>query len=112
MRLSRCALRLAPLIACGCASLQTIPLDTEARSLPATSSIVLKDGQRLELRDGRVTRDSVIGIHARLRRAIPRDSVASVQGRVSPSAVPFVMLGALLAGLVILITTADFGSSS
>jgi hypothetical protein len=36
---------------------------------------------------------------------VPRDSVVSVQERVSPSPVPLAMLGALVAGVVVLITT-------
>ena len=65
----------------------------------------MSSGERLEWRDGRVTRDSVIGIHSRLRRAIPRDSVVSVEQRVSPSPVSFVMLGALAASVTALVLT-------
>jgi hypothetical protein len=103
--LSRSSLLLAAMIVVGCSSLRSAQLGPEPRSLSATSWIVLKSGDRIELRDGRVTPDSVIGIQSRLHRAIPRDSVVSVEERVSPSPVPLAMLGALVAGVVVLVTT-------
>ena len=88
----RRTLMLAPSISLGCSSMKPVQIGPEPRSLASSSWIVLKSGERKELRDGRLTRDSVIGIQARLRRAIPRDSVVSVEQRVNPSPVPFVML--------------------
>jgi hypothetical protein len=107
----RRTLVLVPLISLGCSSMQPVSLGPEPRSLASSSWIVVKSGERMELRDGRLTRDSLIGIHARTRRAIPRDSVISVEQRVNPSPVPLVMAGALLAGVVVLVTTADYGSN-
>jgi hypothetical protein len=98
---------LVSLIACGCASVRPVQLGTAPRSLPSSSWVSLRNGERVELRDGRVTADSVIGIHARLRRAIPRDSVVTVEARENPSAVPFVMLGALAVGVAVLVLTSD-----
>ena len=86
---------LTVLLLSGCSSMKPVQLGPEPRRLSSSSWIVLSNGERLELRDGRVTRDSVVGIYGRLHRAIPRDSVVSVEQREKPSAVPFVMLGAL-----------------
>jgi len=86
---------LAVALASGCSSMKLVQLGPEPRRLSSSRWIVLGNGERLELRDGRVTRDSVVGIYGRLHRAIPRDSVVSVEQRENPSAVPFVMLGAL-----------------
>jgi hypothetical protein len=107
----RRTLVLVPLISLGCSSLKTVSLGPEPRSLASSSWIVVKGGERMELRDSRLTRDSLIGIHARARRAIPRDSVVSVEQRVGPSPIPLVMAGALLAGVIALYATADFGSN-
>ena len=98
---------LVPLISLGCSSMHLVQLGPEPRPLAASSWIVLKSGERKELRDGRLTRDSLIGIQARLRRAIPRDSVVSVEQRVGPSLVPSVMLGGLVVGVAYLLATAD-----
>jgi hypothetical protein len=105
----RRTLMLVPLLSLGCSSMKPVALGPEPRSLASSSWIVVKSGERLELRDGRVTRDSLIGIRARARRAIPRDSVVSVEQRVNPSPVPFVMLGGLLVGAAYLVLTADLG---
>ena len=110
-RASRWILAL-PAVALGCSSMRSAQLGPEPRQLPTTSWIVMKNGERLELRDGRVTRDSVVGIRARLHRAIPRDSVVSVEERVGPSPVPFVMLGALVAGVAVLVLTEPLGLST
>jgi hypothetical protein len=103
----RRTLVLVPLLSLGCSSMKPVYLGPEPRSLASSSWIIVKSGERMELRDGRLTRDSLIGIHARLRRAIPRDSVVSVEQRVGPSPVPFVMAGGLLAGVIYLVATSD-----
>ena len=100
-RVSRSIVVLAVVIASGCSSMKPVQLGPEPRRLASSSWIVLSNGERLELRDGRVTRDSVVGIYGRLHRAIPRDSVVSVEQRENPSAVPFVMLGALVVAAAI-----------
>jgi len=104
---SRRILLVLPLFTLGCQSWKVVELSPKPRSLSSSSWITMKGGQRLELRDGRVTADSLIGIHARLRRAIPRDSVVSVEERVNPSPVPFVMLGGLLVGALYLLATSE-----
>jgi hypothetical protein len=109
---SRRILVLLPLLTLGCQSWKPVELSPKPRSLSSSSWITMKGGQRLELRDGRVTADSLIGIHARLRRAIPRDSVVSVEERVNPSPVPLVMAGGLLVGLIVLIATSELNYSS
>jgi hypothetical protein len=107
----RRTLMLLPLISLGCSSMKPVYLGPEPRSLASSSWIVVKSGERMELRDGRLTRDSLIGIQARLRRAIPRDSVVSVEQRVNPSPVPFIMASGLLVGVAVLVLTADYGSN-
>ena len=100
---SRCLLLLVPVIALGCGSTKQIPLGPEPKRLASSTRIVLKSGERFELRNGFATRDSVIGIRDRARRAIPRDSVLAVEEHASPSPAPLVMLGALAIGAAVLI---------
>ena len=106
---SRWILVLASVTAVGCSSLKPVQLGPEPKRLSSSSWIALRNGERLELRDGRVTPDSVIGIYARLRRAIPRDSVVSVQQQEGPSPVPFVLLGALVVAVAVAVMTTSLG---
>lgn len=100
---SRCLLLLVPVIALGCGARKQVPLGPEPKRLAASTRVILKSGERFELRNGFATTDSVIGIRERARRAIPRDSVLAVEEHVSPSPVPLVMLGALAVGAAVLI---------
>lgn len=101
-RFFRSILVLAPLITTGCGTWKSAPLGLEPRRLPATSMIVVKSGERVEMTDGYIGRDSVVGFQARMRRAIPRDSVVSVEERVGTSSIPVVMLGMLAVGAAVL----------
>ena len=65
-RWSRWVLALVPAFAVGCGSWKSVPLGLEPRRLAPTTWIVVKSGERFELRDGYVGRDSVVGLHARL----------------------------------------------
>jgi hypothetical protein len=98
----RCLLLLVPVIVLGCGAGKQIPLGPEPRRLASNSRVVLKNGERFELRNGFATTDSVIGIRERARRAIPRDSVVAVEEHVSPSPAPLIMLGALAIGAAVL----------
>ena len=98
----RCLLLLVPMIALGCAAQKRIPLGPEPRQLASTTRIVVKSGERFELRSGFVTTDSVIGLREGSRRAIPRDSVVAVEERTGPSPAPLIMLGALAIGAALL----------
>ena len=98
----RCLLLLVPVIALGCGAGKQIPLGPEPRRLASNSRVVLKSGERFELQNGFVTSDSVIGLRARLRHAIPRDSVVSLDEHLGPSPAPLVMLGALAIGAAVL----------
>jgi hypothetical protein len=100
---SWCLLLLVPVIALACGAQKQIPLGPEPKQLASRTRIVMKSGERFELRNGFVTRDSVIGIRERARRAIPRDSVVAVEEHVSPSPAPLIMLGALAIGAAALI---------
>jgi len=100
---SRCLLLLFPVLALGCGAHKQIPLGPEPQKLASSTRIVLKSGERFELRNGFATRDSVIGIRERARRAIPRDSVVAVEEHVSASPAPLIMLGALAIGAAVLI---------
>ena len=102
-RWSPCILALVPALAVGCGSWRSAPLGLEPRRLAERTWIVVKSGERLELQNAYVGRDSVVGLHARLRRAIPRDSVVSVDERAGPSPAPLIMLGALAVGAAVLI---------
>jgi hypothetical protein len=102
-RWSRWVVVLMPIVALGCASRRVVPLGLEPRRLPATTWVVVKSGERVELRNGYVGRDSVVGLRAQLRRAIPRDSVVSVEEPGGPSPAPLIMLGALALGAAVLI---------
>ena len=100
---SRCLLLLVPVIGLACGGQKQILLGPEPKRLASSTRIVMKTGERFELRNGFATTDSVIGIRERARRAIPRDSVLAVEEHVSPSPVPLVMLGALAVGAAVLI---------
>ena len=100
---SRCLLLLVPVIALGCGTQKQIPLGPEPKRLAVSTRIVLKSGERFELRNGYTTTDSVIGIRESARRAIPRDSVLAVEEHSGGSPAPLVMLGALAIGAAVLI---------
>jgi len=51
------------------------------RPLLAQSRLIHTSGQQIEIAEGRVTPDSVIGVSRSVRVAVPRDSVARVEER-------------------------------
>jgi hypothetical protein len=98
VRWSRWMLVLLPMASIACSNWKPVALGPEPRRLAATTMVVMKSGQRVELRNGYVGRDSVVGLQGELRRAIPRDSVLAVNERGGPSMAPMIMLGALAVG--------------
>ncbi len=76
----RRTLVLVPLVASACYTWRPLPLaPRDSGSLPAQVRVTLRGGQAVELEDGRVSTDSVVGTQHRNRIAIPRDSVGFVQ---------------------------------
>ena len=103
---SRRTLVLVPLLASACYTWRPVPLaPRDSGSLPADLRVVLRRGQAVELKDGRISPDSVVGMQDRNRIAIPRDSVGFVQKlQYSPArtislvvGVPLVLYGLLAA---------------
>jgi hypothetical protein len=101
----RARLIVVPLFTIGCHTWSTVPLSPEtSAALPRHSTVVLIGGERVQIEDGRTTRDSVIG--ARLsgaRCAVARESVDFVETR-KVSVVRSVGLGAggvVVAGTVL-----------
>lgn len=75
-------LALMLVISSGCRTWRAVPQSSElTRPLAARSRVIRTDGQRIEIAEGRVTPDSVIGTSRAGRVAVPRDSVALVQER-------------------------------
>jgi hypothetical protein len=98
------------MLSIGCSSnWKPVPLGPEPRRLAETAWVVVKSGERVELRNGYVGRDSIVGLQARIRRAIPRDSVLSVDEHGGPSMAPMIMLGALAVGAAALMLSGSSG---
>jgi len=98
--LSRARLIVVPLLVGACHTWSTVPLSPNASGpLPRHSTVVLIGGERVDVEDGRTTRDSLIGDrNGGWRFAVSRDSVAFVEAR-KVSAVRSVAAGA--GGLVV-----------
>ena len=82
-RLSRARLIVLPLLLGACHTWSTVPLSPDAAGpLPRHSTVVLIGGERVQVEDGRTTRDSLIGDRPNgTRFAVARDSVAFVEAR-------------------------------
>ena len=81
--LSRARLIVVPLLLGACHTWSTVPLSRDASGpLPRHSTVVLMGGERVEIEEGRTTRDSLIGDRLNgARYAVTRDSVAFVEAR-------------------------------
>ena len=111
-RWSRWMLVGVPMLCGACGAWKPVPLGPEPRRLAPTTWVVVKSGERVELRNGYVGRDSIVGLQTRGRRAIPRDSVVSVDERAGPSIAPMIMLGALAVGAAVLMMSGGDAESS
>ena len=83
LALSRARLIVVPLLLDACHTWSKVPLSPNAAGpLPRHSTVVLMGGERVQVEDGRATRDSLIGDRLDgTRFAIGRDSVAFVETR-------------------------------
>jgi hypothetical protein len=81
--MSRARLIVVPLLACACQTWSTVPLSPNTPGpLPKHSTVVLVGGERVQVEDGRSTRDSLIGDRLNgARFAVHRDSVNFVETR-------------------------------
>ena len=101
LRSPRAKLIVVPLLVCGCHTWSTVPISSNTSGpLPRHISVVLRGGDRVDVDDGRMTRDSLIGARSvdGWRFAVHRDSVNFVEAR-KVSAVRSV--GAGVGGLVL-----------
>lgn len=79
---SRATLIVGPLLLGACHTWNTVPLSPKSAPLPAHSRVVLAEGERVPIRDGRATPDSIGGTHYDVRRhAVSRDGVVLVEER-------------------------------
>ena len=80
---SRARLIVVPLLLGACHTWSTVPLSPNASgALPRHSTVVLVGGERVQVEDGRTTRDSLIGDRLNgVRFAVTRDSVDFVETR-------------------------------
>ena len=70
------------MIVSGCRTWRAVPQPSAlTRPLAAHSRVVRTNGERTEIIEGRVTRDSVIGLSRAGRVSVPRDSVEGVEER-------------------------------
>ena len=83
LALSRARLIVVPLLLGACHTWSKVPLSPNAAGpLPRHSTVVLMGGERVDVENGRTTRDSLIGDRLNgMRFAIGRDSVAFVETR-------------------------------
>ena len=81
--MSRATLIVVPLLMCACHTWRTVPISPNTSGpLPRHSTVVLMGGERVQVEDGRTTRDSLIGDRLNgARFAVPRDSVSFVETR-------------------------------
>ena len=79
----RARLIVVPLLVSACHTWNTVPLSPNASGpLPRSSTVVLIGGERVQVENGRTTRDSLIGERlSGARFAVTRDSVAFVETR-------------------------------
>ena len=103
--LSRARLIVVPLLLGACHTWSTVPLSPNTSGpLPRHSTVVLAGGERVQVEDGRTTRDSLIGDRLNgARFAVTRDSVAFVETRKVSAARS---IGAGAGGLVALYSVA------
>ena len=97
---SRARLIIVPLLTGACHTWSTVPISPNTSGpLPRHSTVVLKGGERVQVEDGRTTRDSLIGDRLNgARFAVPHDSVNFVETRTLSAARS---VGAGAAGLVV-----------
>jgi len=84
IRPSRARLLVVPLLVSGCHTWSTVPISPNTSGpLPRHISVVLRGGDRVDVDDGRMTRDSLIGARSvdGWRFAVHRDSVNFVETR-------------------------------
>ena len=84
LRSSRARLIVVPLLVCGCHAWSSVPISPNTSgALPRHISVVLRGGDRVDVDDGRMTRDSLIGARSvdGWRFAVHRDSVNFVETR-------------------------------
>jgi hypothetical protein len=81
--MSRARLIVFPLLMCACQTWSTVPLSPSTPGpLPKHSTVVLVGGARVQVEDGRSTRDSLIGDRLNgTRFAVSHDSVDFVETR-------------------------------
>jgi len=81
--ISRSRLILVPLLACACHTWSNVPISPNTSGpLPRHSTVVLIGGYRIPVEDGRMTRDSLVGIRlSGAHFAAHRDSVSFVETR-------------------------------
>jgi hypothetical protein len=81
--ISRATLIVVPLLVCACHTWSTVPISPDTPGpLPRHSTVVLMGGERVQVEDGRTTRDSLIGDRLNgARFAVSRDSVSFVETR-------------------------------
>src|SRR5215211_551007 len=79
--LSRARWIVLPLLVGACHTWSTVPLSPSTSGpLPRHSTVVLVGGERVQVENGRTTRDSLIGDRLNgARFAVPRDSVNFVE---------------------------------
>ena len=117
LALSRARLIIVPLLASACHTWSIVPMSPNTPGpLPRHSTVVLMGGERVQVEDGRTTRDSLIGDRqSGARFSVHRDSVAFVETR-KVSVVRSVGAGAgglivgvtLLAGVALIAALSSF----
>lgn len=100
---SQRALILVSLIACACHTTRRLPLvPATTRDLPEGSSVVLKGGERVQLAEGHLTTDSLLGTRRDgAHIAVPRDRVAFVEERHVSGGRTLVLVGGALFGVLV-----------
>jgi len=100
---SQRALILIPLIACACHTTRRVPLvPTAMRDLPEGSSVMLKEGERVQLAEGRLTADSLLGTRRNgAHIAVPRDRVAFVEERHVSGGRTLALVGGAFFGVLV-----------
>ena len=115
--LSRARLIVVPLLVSACHTWSTVPLSPNTSGpLPRHSTVVLMGGERVQVEDGRTTRDSLIGDRlGGARFSVPRDSVNFVETRkvsmvrsVGAGAGGLVLAVTLMAGAALMVALSEF----
>lgn len=91
-------------LASACASTRLVPMAPQTpRELPRYSDVVLKTGRRVQLAEGRLTADSLLGARRSGERfAVSRDSVAAVEQSSFSAGRTLGVLGGLVLALLAL----------